>query len=276
VLWHIGQAGVLVAVRPAGRPDGEAPGAVTLDLDTPGGIYGIQNFVPSLGGLPRRGAIAYFLLSALPNLVRTGLAVVGVALLVVGAATVLLLLTIPPSNETTLTSLGATLGPFSYSSAPLTMQNTSQGSLTISWSSNEPISVEIFHPAKPCTGGAGCALGNPVGQWNDSHSGSWTLTGSLVFPFIVNVTNSGSTTAAFHGLATESYTSSAPLLPTTTELFVLTSGVVLAIIGGLALFLGLFLRGGVYREPPPVPHRSADDLEEYSLEPGWNDDDEPN
>ncbi len=63
--------------------------------------------------------------------------------------------------------------------------------------------------------------------------------------------------------AVESWNSTATS-PLWTALLVDAVAVALGAVGAVALFLGLFLRGGVFRGPPPMVSRSAEDAEEIA------------
>jgi hypothetical protein len=56
-----------------------------------------------------------------------------------------------------------------------------------------------------------------------------------------------------------SHATTHPALPALSLLLSEAAAGALGVIGAVALFLGLFLRGGVYRGPRPLTSRSADD-----------------
>ena len=104
-------------------------------------------------------------------------------------------------------------------------------------------------------------------------SGYWSTSGVLSFPYLLNVSNTAAAPASFLATFTESFTVHTGPIPPVTELFVYTGGAILTVIGALAVFLGLFLRGGVYRGPPRVTSRSAEDVGELYPDDRTADDD---
>jgi hypothetical protein len=200
-------------------------------------------------------------LRTLPLLVRPWLVGIGTALVVIGVGTFALLLSLPPTTQTTITSFQGDAGPRANIGFPLWMQNSSQGSLELSWTSGQPLSLVLYHPTG-CSRFPACRLGTPVMTWNSMVSGSWSTSGSLSFPYFLNISNGADASVAYRAAFTESFTVHTGVIPPVTELFVYTGGAILTVIGALAVFLGLFLRGGVYRGPAPVISRSAEDVEE--------------
>jgi hypothetical protein len=204
--------------------------------------------------------------------VRPWLVGIGAALVVVGVGTFALLLSLPPTTLTTITTFQGEVGPQTFNEFPLWMENSSQGSLALSWTSALPLTLDLYHPTD-CSRFPSCPLGSPVMTWTAMVSGYWTNSGSLSFPYLLNVSNPESASASFRAAFTESFTVHNGLIPPVTELFVYTGGAILTVIGALAVFLGLFLRGGVYRGPPPIVSRTADDLEDLYPEDLPPDDD---
>jgi len=104
-------------------------------------------------------------------------------------------------------------------------------------------------------------MGTPLFAWDQSLSGKETGTTGNATAFILVVGNPGGATLAFTGTVSVGFMSSSPL-PSWAWGLIALGGVVLLSLGGIALFLGLFLPGGVYREsagadlrlrPPPDP-----------------------
>jgi hypothetical protein len=211
-------------------------------------------------------------LRALPRVVRPWLVGIGTALIVVGVGTFALLLSLPPTTVTTIHTFQGEVGAHNFDGFPLWLQNTSQGSLELSWTSAQPLTFALYHP-EVCSHFPACPLGTPVVTWISMVSGYWSASGGLSFPYLLNVTNTADSAVAFLAAFTESVTVHTGLIPPVTELFVYTGGAILTVLGALAVFLGLFLRGGVYRGPPPVISRSADDVAELYPEDMPPDDD---
>ncbi|MFZ1024511.1 MAG: hypothetical protein WAN87_10310 [Thermoplasmata archaeon] len=192
---------------------------------------------------------------------RPWLVGIGTALVVVGVGTFALLLSLPPTTLTTIHTFQGEVGAHTFNGFPLWMENTSLGSLELNWTSVQPLTFALYHPTL-CSRFPACPLGTPVMTWTSMVSGYWSTSGSLSFPYLLNITNTAGAPASFLAAFTESFTVHTGPIPPVTELFVYTGGAILTVIGALAVFLGLFLRGGVYRGPPRVVSRSADDLED--------------
>jgi hypothetical protein len=207
--------------------------------------------------------------------VRPWLVVIGTALLLVGAGIFALLLALPPTSQTTITTFQGDIGGSDGVSIPLWIHNTSQGKLQLSWSSDAPLSVDLYHPDY-CPQFPSCSLGDPLVSWTSEVSESWSMSGPLTFPYLLNLSNSGGTPVSFHVAFTENYTVHSGVIPPVTELFIYTGGAILIVIGALGVFLGLFLRGGVYQGPAPVTPRTAEDIDQlYPSGPPPEDDDIP-
>jgi hypothetical protein len=80
---------------------------------------------------------------------------------------------------------------------------------------------------------------------------------------VLNVSSTTGVVATFQATAVDAYTVVTPL-STGFELLLDASAGALLAVGGVLVFLGLFLRGNVYGPPPPVVSRSADDVEEIA------------
>lgn len=190
---------------------------------------------------------------------------VGGVLGMLGIATIATFTLVPGSSENTFefATLPQPFTPHSSGSALLTGTPTGSGGLTISWRASAPLTVTLF-PATGCGSPApSCATGSAVASWAQAPGGNWSTSGKLSFPYLIawnepaNLT--GNVTVA--GVETMQVRVAPSVL---TELVIDGAGAALAVIGAVAVFLGLFLRGGVYRGPPPVVSRSADDVEEVA------------
>ena len=147
------------------------------------------------------------------------------------------------------------------------------------WASSENLQVEVFASGTCPHGGNLCPNGPPLVSWW-SNSGTWSVTGPAAFPLILNLTNPNATSASFSGTFLESYSAGGWTNLTWLQLLPLTGGVVLLVIGGLAVFLGLFLRSGVYQRAPGVgPIVDLDEEDDEFEEPvdldGAPDDEDP-
>jgi hypothetical protein len=186
---------------------------------------------------------------------------VGAAIAAVGLG--VLVATFSLSSGAALTqSDSASVSPIvAHSSTTLLLTGVSQASATVEvvWASPHYLEVEIFAPGSCPTGHGVCPKGPPLATWwNDS--GSWTYTGSVAFPLILNLTNPNATTGSFSATLLETYHPGAWTNPTWVQFLTLAGAILLLAIGGLTVFLAIFLRSGVYqREVDDGPSIDGDD-----------------
>lgn len=193
---------------------------------------------------------------------RPGLVILGVGLLVLGAGglATLFLVPIATPSVTNSSSNSWTAGPAATNSTEILGPSAHAGTFTIRWQSSLPLSVAIYTSSGCPPGTPGCPGWHLAVNWTASSSGNWSVDGTVQFPYLFEWANPTSR-AGTVVMTTQTVTpASATLSPLSELLLGLGVGVV-AFGGGLALFLGLFLRGGVYRGPPPVLPRGPDDLD---------------
>ena len=195
---------------------------------------------------------------------RTGLVAVGLALAVVGVAVTMSGVLIPASQTTSEARLNVLTVPGLVTNetriAVILMTNTSSGTLDFSWSANHSIAVALYQ-GTPCSGVSHyCSLGAALADWPAALSGSWNTTGLLTFPYLLSMENTEPTNATLRGTVAESFSFGTTTLPTWAVISILAGGVLLVVIGAMAVFLGLFLRAGVYSEPESVTPRYAHEL----------------
>ncbi|HYB78657.1 MAG TPA: hypothetical protein VEG66_02720 [Thermoplasmata archaeon] len=182
---------------------------------------------------------------------RTGLVVVGAALAVIGGGLFFTLFVISggPASTTRLSFDNPDIpGHVSWPEV-IARSTTSSASISLVWSTNAPANVSLT-PAGPCNSSLGvCPIGPPLFTWTQALSGKESGTSANASAFILVVANPGTVTLEFTGTVSVGYTPGSPLPPWAWGLIAL-GGVVLLAMGGIALFLGLFLPGGVYRDPP--------------------------
>jgi hypothetical protein len=189
----------------------------------------------------------------------------GVALTVVGAGVSLTaFLQTPQSSDTQL-------APFSVTSLPagaattdlLWMQNTSSGSIEIDWVSTLPLNVTFYLGAHCEMSSHVCPSGVPIKTWTSTSAGRWSVNGALNFPYLLNFLNPGPARANVTGSAAETFAAGSTSPPTWAFVASLAGGVSCISIGAVALYLGLFLREGVY-DAPLTDAYGADEFDEYS------------
>lgn len=200
---------------------------------------------------------------------RTGLVAIGGVVAVLGAGLILALFFLSTGPASTIhVSLGnPALGGGSNFSVVVTGPGSSSGSISISWTTSAPANVTLS-PANPCGTGT-CPVGPPVLSWTRSTSGNGVVSSPNASVYLLVVTNPGGAPIKFSAMVTVSSTTGITV-PTWASVVIIAGGVVLLGIGGVALFLGMFLPGGVYRDPgqrrPPQRHPSLPP-EEYDTSP---------
>jgi hypothetical protein len=123
-------------------------------------------------------------------------------------------------------------------------------SLNVSWGTSAPCGVGLQCSPPP----------QPLGVWSDRNNGTWSYAGRLAGPLYLQWYNPGRGGGSI-GFTLRQTVTSPSAFPGLGPLLVDASLGILAVIGALALFLGAFLRGGVYRGPAPLVSRGADDAE---------------
>jgi hypothetical protein len=186
--------------------------------------------------------------------VRPGLVAVGVAFLVLGGATlsaVHLFPQGPPADQQTTVVQPVFVNSHGGGQQRLTGVNTSSGSFRVHWTSTTPLSVALYD-APGCAPTGACALTQPIETWPANTSGNATLLGALAYPFVLLWSNPGASPGSFAADAVETYHPDGGL-PTLATLLIDGTAGTLVVVGAVGLFLGLFLRGGVYSRPPRTP-----------------------
>jgi hypothetical protein len=195
--------------------------------------------------------------------VRTGLLVAGAAVALIGAGVLLAALSLssgPTSSQFDPVSVPSIPG-HAYYQQQLVGVNESSASVALIWSSSQKLIVAVY-PAVACPHILGvCPSGTPVATWYDD-SGHWSTSGSVSFPLFLNLTNPNATATAFSAAFTESYSTSSLSNPTWNLFLPLIGAIVLIAIGGVAVFLGLFLPKGVYSERRRAVGPGTDDEED--------------
>jgi hypothetical protein len=202
--------------------------------------------------------------------VRRGLAFTGVAVALVGAGVLLV-------------AIGLSSGTYGSIvegvSAPLIKANTTyahvipsaiekSAAVVFVWSSTRSVQVSLY-VAGACanqTPDYVCPSGNPLGHWWSS-TGTLSWTGSVSEPWVLLVVNPNSTDTALNGTLVESYPAPSSFSSGLNLIILIVGSLTLIGIGALALFLGLFLRGGVYQpRPDPVGQPDSATLDREDLD----------
>jgi hypothetical protein len=197
--------------------------------------------------------------------VRSGLVAVGVVLALIGAAVVFSGLLIPSGSVSTQFRLNTLVAPNVVDQqtrvALIQLTNPSAGTLNLTWSATHGLNVNVYASIY-CTSSPThyCIYGSSLAGWTNQSSGAWNRSGHLQFPYIMTIQNVQVSNATLRGTVAESFVVDTATLPAWAVVAILSGGVLLAAMGGLAVFLGLFLRAGVYSSPEAVTPRYAHEL----------------
>jgi len=198
--------------------------------------------------------------------VRTWLVVVGAAIAVIGGGLFASLFVISGGPQTTTRASFDNPNIPAHKSWPELIERSTTISATIglTWSTNVPANVSLTAAGLCSNSSLGvCPYGPPLFAWTGATSGKASGSTGNATAFILLVQNPGTNTVDFAGTVSVSYTPVAPF-PTWAWGVIALGGVVLLGMGGIALFLGLFLPSGVYRDPPgsTPPLRPPPDIPE--------------
>lgn len=180
---------------------------------------------------------------------RSGLLVAGAAVAIVGAGLMVSLFFLPgvPTNTRYSSVSIADLAPNTTRSWPITESPAISATLSLTWSAGSTVSVSLWR-ASTC-GGATCPASPALAVWNANVSGTWSFDGTVGSLVLLSVTNFGHATTTFTGAVTETYVVASPSQVVPAWALITIGGLFLLGIGGVAIFLGLFLEPGVYRPP---------------------------
>lgn len=189
-----------------------------------------------------------------PANVRPGLLLIGVVFALLGSATVAVALNpSPPANHTdsqTLTWSWTVASGTPFRSPGLWGLN---GSLVLTWSSDVPVNVSLGQSAN-CTGIQPC---NPtiVARWVYADGGQWNTTVAK-YPYSLIISESTGTRADVSCVEVSTAAASpADPMSVGTLAALLAAGATLVVLGVVAVFLGLYLRGNVYGRSREVDPR---------------------
>ncbi len=190
-----------------------------------------------LGGLPSR----------LP--VRTGLVAIGIVILVLGAGSILtlFLLSSGPSSTTKIQPEDPSLSPGFPQSWVVPGAVGGSGSISLSWTASSAADVNLWVATTCSAPGGFCPTGVAALNWTKSLSGSGTTATTSGSTYILIVDNPGASSLRFDGVVSVTYTPGTPVSPWSWAL-IAAGGIALLSIGGIALFLGLYLPTEVYRD----------------------------
>jgi hypothetical protein len=203
---------------------------------------------------------------------------IGIVIALLGAGSVLTLffLSSGPSTTTVYRPLDPNLRPGPPQSWVVPGATGGSGKISLTWTSSSIADVNLW-PATTCSAPGGfCATGVPSLNWSKSISGSGTVSTSSGSTYILIVDDPGNTSLRFSAVVSVSYTPGTPVTPVIWAL-IAAGGIALLSIGGIAIFLGLYLPTGVYRDAdgPTVavrhPSLLPDDPDTEAFEPSESD-----
>ena len=191
------------------------------------------------------------------SVVRTRLVAVGLAIALVGGGLVAAVVLGAGSGTTTVTtSISAGISPGGTDNWTVNLTPTSSGALTLAWTSSAPANVSLWQAA-PCGSGSGtCPSGPALAVWPASQGGRWSATGSIAGLYILSATNAATGRITFAAAETESYPSADRMFSDAVAWLIIVGAGLLLTLGGIAVFLGLFLPSGVYSGRPEEPREN--------------------
>ncbi len=195
---------------------------------------------------------------------RPWLVVVGIVFVTLGAGSLAALYFGDQGSVSATNGTGPVTFPLaSNASEVLTLQGTNGTTehFDFAWSSSSIIWVQLEWSAGCAPGGVGCWPAETIALWNANQSGDWTGTGPFHYPMLCILRNTNSDPAT----VTVSSRATAETAVHVTLVFALVLGLSAAglfVVGGIAVFLGLFLASDPYGPSPSLVSRSAEDVDE--------------
>jgi hypothetical protein len=192
--------------------------------------------------------------------VRPWLVVIGLLFLTLAGGTVAALYFAAAENGNVVTYISppyaATLAPNQTVALPFDGPAGNSETFTLSWHAVAPIHV-VLEQSTPCA--SSCPTGPVLVVWASNATGTWTGHGPFHYPLLCLLTNpqTRATNATVLGRAVSTYPSP---LPWVYELLLGAGAAGLFLVGGVSVFLGLFLRGNPYGPPSPVVSQHPDDV----------------
>ncbi len=202
---------------------------------------------------------------------RPGLVAVGVAFLVLSAGALITVNALPgptAPQQDQFTLAPTVVAPHGAGAAQIPGTAASNGHLTVTWRTSGGALEIYLYPAGACpSGSADCGAAGAIGECDPCGVGaSWAVDGPQQFPYELVWASSGSAPVNLSVSADETWNATAAS-PLWSALLIDAVAVALGGVGAVALFLGMFRRGGVYERRAPLVSRSADDAEEIARQP---------
>jgi hypothetical protein len=181
---------------------------------------------------------------------RRILLVAGILVVVVGAGLFIPMFNPPsPATDTRIASVSvSSIGPGADRSLTMSEATIPSGTLVFDWTASSSSNVTLWL-AGPCPiGGGVCPVGALV-SWAGGVNGRWMANGPINATYLVSVSNQGAANVTFFATLTATYDVGAPTQVIPAWALILAGALILLSMGGIAVFLGLFLPGGVYGAP---------------------------
>lgn len=191
------------------------------------------------------------------SVVRTRLVAVGLAIALVGGGLVAaVILGVGNGTTTVATSISVGISPGGTDNWTVNLTPTSNGALTLTWTASAPANVSLWQAA-PCGSGSGtCPSGPALATWPASQGGRWSATGPIAGLYVLSASNAGTGRINFSAAETESYPSANRMFSDAVAWLIIVGAGLLLALGGIAVFLGLFLPSGVYSGRPEEPREN--------------------
>jgi hypothetical protein len=196
---------------------------------------------------------------------RPWLVFLGVAFLLVGVAgfASLLLLPQPTVSQSATSQLDGHVTPQATTvSVAVPAANASHGVLSLRWSSSNPVGVRLTTACPPA---APSCRPSVLASWSANLSGSYSFQGALQWEYVLSWSTPQGPPTTFGFSTSASWSVSVP--PSIANALAEVASGLLAAVGAVALFLGLFLRSG-FRRPPPLTSHGADDASGIAMATG--------
>ena len=198
---------------------------------------------------------------------RAGLVAVGAAIAIVGAGIVVAVgLPVSEAARESHSSASAfgTVNPGAWYTFTMNATAAGQATESFSWNANGPVEVD-WYAVIPCsTPRTWCFEGGPLQLWNNNTSGHWSSDGAAASIYCVRVNDTAGQALNFTGVFEESAVDPPTRLPTIVLAWLVVGGSLLAGIGGIGVYLGLFLPTDVYgrgggADSDPIGELAEDD-----------------
>jgi len=198
--------------------------------------------------------------------VRTGLIAVGAAMALVGAG-VVVAITLPFSpadSSQTDRTWEAPVPAKAEVFHDVEAASVGAASISLSWHSTKAVAV-YWYEAGPCAAPSvgWCVDGGPLQTWTPTTSGNWTSSGPAASEYCIMVDDPTNSALNFSAEFVESYPDPGHPIPTLPLALGVSGGALLIGLGGVAIYLGLFLPTGVYSSAPGGSEGDDEDLEPY-------------